>query len=199
MRRPSRAVVAALVMMSLAGAACGIPTGGSPTAIARSDVPFHILNPEAASTPTTTSPTVGVPETIFLVAPSQRVAPVTRVVAVPATLSDILGALLQGPTAAESAAGLQSFLTGTKTQVSATVAGGIATVNFSANPVLAQVVGPDQTLAIAQVVFTATQPGTGVIGVTFEIDGTPVAVPTSGAQVLGPVGPNAYLPYAPAP
>ena len=37
----------------------------------------------------------------------------------------------------------------------ATVAGGIATVDFTANPV--QVVGTDQTLAIAQVVYTATQ------------------------------------------
>ena len=32
---------------------CGIPTDGTPTAIAKSDVPFHLLNPV---TPTTLAP-----------------------------------------------------------------------------------------------------------------------------------------------
>ena len=80
----------------------------------------------------------------------------------------------------------------------ATVADGIATVDFfSANPV--QVVGPDQTLAIAQVVFTATeQPG--VTGVIFKIDNRPIEVPTaSGAQVPGPVSRSSYQPQAPLP
>ena len=73
--------------------------------------------------------------------------------------------------------------------------GGVATVDFTANPV--QVVGPDQTLAIAQVVFTATQQA-GVTGVLFQIGGKPIEVPTaSGAQVPGPVDRTSYLPQAP--
>ena len=179
-------------------AACGIPTTGGPTAIAKSDVPFHLLNPVPPTTVNSTlPPEVGVSEPIFMVAPSLHLVEVSRDVQIPATLSEILGALLEGPTAAESAAGLQSFLTGSRTQVVATVTGGIATVNFTTNPI--QVVGPDQTLAIAQVVFTATQQP-GVTGVTFQIAGQPIEVPTAnGVQVPGPVDRTSYVPQAPLP
>ena len=196
-RRAGPALTAALVAMGLTLAACGIPTGGGPTAIAKSDVPFQLLNPSSASTGTTTPP-VGVPENIFLVAPNQHVTPVSRDVAVPSTLSatidGVLSALLEGPTAAESAAGLQSFLvSGTKPQVSTTVSGSTATINFTANPV---VLGPNQTLAIAQIVFTATQ--FGIELVSFEIAGQPVGVSTGGgANVEGPVSRFSYLPQAP--
>lgn len=186
------AIVAVLAM----SAGCGVPTGGGPTAIAKADVPFHLLNP-ATPTPasSTVPPAVVTPEPIFLVAPSQHLTAVTREVQIPANLNEILTALLDGPTAAESAAGLQSFLTGTRTKVTASVAGGIATVDFTANPV--QVVGPDQTLAIAQVVFTATQQA-GVTGVDFQIAGQPIEVPTaSGIQVPGPVDRTSYAPQAP--
>ena len=81
--------------------------------------------------------------------------------------------------------------------MSVAVVGGIATVNFTTNPVLDQVVGPDQTLAIAQVVYTATQQS-GVTGVVFQIAGQPIGVPTaSGVQVPGPVDRTSYLPQAP--
>ena len=72
-----------------------------------------------------------------------------------------------------------------------------AAVSFTTNPI--QVVGPDQTLAIAQVVYTVTQQP-GVTGVTFAIGGKAIEVPTAaGAQVPGPVGRADYLPQAPLP
>jgi hypothetical protein len=199
--RPGARAAAVLVVLvvALVTAACGIPTGGGPTAIAKSDVPFQLLNPSPTGTVTSTlPPSVAVPEQIFLVAPSQSLIAVDRDVEIPATLSEVLGALLEGPTATESAAGLQTYLAGTKTQVTATVAAGIATINFSVNPV--QVVGPTiETIAIAQVVYTATQQP-GVTGVIFQIAGQPIEVPTaSGADVAGPVDRTAYLPQAPAP
>ncbi len=184
--------------MALAATACGIPATGGPTAIAKSDVPYHLLNP--STTPSTspgTPPAVGVPEQIYLVSPVAHVLAATREVAVPATLGQVLEALLAGPTAAESASGIQSYLTGTGVQVTATEAAGIATVHFNSNPI--QVVGPDQTLAIAQVVYTVTQQP-GITGVTFEIGGKPIEVPTAaGAQVPGPVSRSDYLPQAPLP
>jgi spore germination protein GerM len=186
---------AALALVVVAAAACGIPTSGSPKAIPQDDVPFHLLNP---TTPTTKPPTVpaGVPETIFLVAPAQNVIPVTRNVEVPANLTEILGALLDGPTSAETAFGIQSYLTGTTAQVTATLQGGIATVDFTSNP-LVQVVGPSQTLAIAQIVYTATEQG-GVTGVEFEIAGVSTDVPiANGSQVSGPVDRSDYQPQAP--
>jgi spore germination protein GerM len=195
--RPLALIAMGVVLM--ATAACGIPTNGPPSAIAKDNVPFPLLNPVASTTTTNpaTPPAVAVSETIYLVAPSQHVIAVSRDVQIPATLTQVMEALLEGPTTAESSLGLQSFLTGTKTKVSVSVTAGIATVDFSTNPV--QVVGPDQTLAIAQVVFTATQQP-AVTGVLFQIAGQPIGVPTaSGAQVPGPVNRAAYLPQAPLP
>ncbi len=198
MRRTRIATLAAVsCALALAASGCGIPTDRPPTAIAKADVPFNLGQAVTSTTvKPTTSPGVAVPETIFLVAPSQHLFAVTRDVAVPATLTQVLTALLDGPTSVESAFGLQSFLSGTRTTVKATVTAGIATVDFSVNPVT--VVGPDQTLAIAQVVFTATEQA-NVKGVLFQIDNQPIAVPTSsGAQVPGPVDQSSYQAQAPA-
>ena len=193
-RAAGRLAGCAVIALAVASAACGIPSGGDPTVIAKSDVPFHLLNP-SPSTTVAPPPAVGVNETIFLVVGGQHLQPATRDVPVPANLTQILGALLAGPTAAESAAGLQTFLTGSHIQVTASVANGIATVDFASNPV--QVVGPDQTLAVAQVVFTATQQP-GISGVAFEIAGQPIEVPTaSGVQASGPVNRTLYAPVAP--
>lgn len=189
-------MVTALAVLTLG--ACGIPTASSPSPIAKSDVPYHLLNP-----PTTTStvpgapPSVGVAELIYLVAPNGHLVAATREVAVPASLSQVVGALLAGPTAMESASGVQSFLTSTGVQVTVPAAGGVAVVSFTINPI--QVVGPDQTLAIAQVAYTVTQQP-GVTGVTFAIAGKAIEVPTAaGAQVPGPIGRADYLPQAPLP
>ena len=189
-------VVLVLSGVVFGSAACGIPTSRGPTAIAGSDVPNRLLNPPATTTTVPGNPpAIGVPEQIFLVAPDGHLVPAAREVAVPASLGQVLGALLAGPTAAESASGIQSYLTGTDIQVTTTQAAGTATVNLSSNPI--QVVGPDQTLAIAQAVYTVTQQP-GITGVTFQIDGKPIEVPTAaGAQVPGPVGRSDYLPQAP--
>ena len=196
--RPGLAMVAVVVAIT----ACGIPTTGGPTAIPKGNVPSNLLSPASPTTPTSTvPPEAEVPELIFLAASTGTLAPVSRYVTVPttlnlnATLTELLGALLVGPTAGESAAGLQSFLSGAKTRVTAKVTGGIATVDFSANPI--QVVGAGQTLAIAQVVFTATQQP-GVTGVVFQIAGQLLDVPiASGATVSGPVDRTSYQPQAP--
>jgi hypothetical protein len=188
--------LAALTLVAVGASACGVAASASPTAIAKADVPFNLLRPAPPTTVPAVAPTtVSVPETMYMVGPKQRVVAVSRYVPIPASLSEILDGLLEGPTDAESRFGLQSFLTGDKT-AKATVTGGIATVDFTTNPV--QVVGTDQTLAIAQVVYTATQQP-GVTGVVFQIAGQPIEVPTaSGVQVPGPVNRSAYAPQAPA-
>jgi len=197
-RHPTRWLAGLLLAgTGLALGACGIPTAASPTPIAKSDVPYHLLNPPTTTTTTPGEPpAVGVPELIYLVAPDGHLVAATREVAVPASLAQVVGALLAGPTATESAAGIQSFLNRTGVQVTLT-AGGVATVTFTTNPI--QVVGPDQTLAIAQVVYTVTQQP-GVTGVTFAITPKAIEVPTAaGAQVPGPVSRADYLPQAPLP
>ena len=197
--RRSGGLALAVLALVLATAACGIPTNGGPTAIAKSNVPSDLLSPASPTSTSTVPPDVAVPELIFLAASTGTVAPVSRFITVNTTLNttltELLGALLIGPTPTESAAGLESYLSGAKTNVTAKVAGGIATVDFTANPI--PLVGATQTLAIAQVVFTVTaQPG--VTGVVFQIAGVPLDVPTaSGATVSGPVDRTSYQPQAP--
>ena len=194
--RAAAGLVAAVVALTLG--ACGIPTASHPSPIAKSDVPYHLLNPPTTTTTAPgAAPAVGVPELIFLVAPSGHLVAATREVAVPASLTQVVGALLAGPTATESGEGIQSFLSRTGVQVILSPTGGVATVTFTTDPI--QVVGPDQTLAIAQVVYTVTQQP-GVTGVTFAIAGKAIEVPTAtGAQVPGPVARADYAPQAPLP
>ncbi len=198
MRRRARWIsTAAVLCVALGFGACGLPTATSPTPIAKSAVPYHLLNPPPTTTTAPgTPPAVGVAEQIYLVSPDGHLVAADREVAVPASSSQVLGALLAGPTATETASGIQSFLSGNGVRASVTEAGGIAMVHFSTSPI--QVVGPDQTLAIAQVVYTVTQQP-GITGVTFAIGGKPIEVPTAtaAAQVEGPVGRADYLPQGP--
>lgn len=192
--RPGRLVL--ILIAAVVVAACGIPTQNAPSTISKEAIPFNLLSPSSPTTTTATIPPVAsVSEPIYLIAPTEHLSPVVRNVAPPANLTQIIGALLEGPTAAESSIGLQTFLAGKPSDVVVTVANGIATVNFITNPV--QGVGPSQILAISQVVFTAmAQPS--ITGVMFQISGTAVEVPTAGgAQVPGPVNDNTYAPQAP--
>ena len=79
--------------------------GTPPQAIAKSNIPSHLLNPTSPSTSTTLNPPVGVTEQIFLVDPTLYLVAKNRNIAPPASLSQVLNALLLGPTAAESLAG----------------------------------------------------------------------------------------------
>jgi spore germination protein GerM len=199
------------VLASLIGglaAACGIPASSGPQAIAKSNIPSHLLTPTSPSTSTTLNPpvAVGVTEQIFLVDSTLHLIARNRNIAPPANLSQVLNALVLGPTTGESSVGIQSFVTGSVNQgssntnrVVATVTNGVATLDFATSPV--QVIGSTQTLlAIAQIVYTATgQPG--VTSVLFQIAGQPIDVPTApdGALVSTPVTRFQYVPQAPLP
>ena len=184
-----------VVALGLAG--CGVPVDRQPAALSRSGVPFGLLDPSSPTTTATTAPSpIEVPVQIYLIGITGRLAPVERDVPVTSPdLAVVLGALVAGPTAAESAAGLQSALPAQTTVLGATIAGGVATVNLGGT--FGQLVGPAQIQAVAQVVFTASLLP-GVTGVTFELSGVAVEVPVaSGAQV--PVASTAqFAPLAPA-
>ena len=159
-------------------AACGVPVDSGPTALPKRGIPFGLLAPSGATSTSTTTPApVEVTVQIFLLSSSGHLAPVARDVSFPAPLTAILGALVDGPTDTEAAAGLQSAVPTGTTVVSATVAGGVATVNLAGT--FAQLVGQAQIDAVAQIVFTATALA-GVTAVSFQLAGQPVAVPTAG-------------------
>jgi len=180
-------------------ASCGVPTGGDPTRIPASQVPFSLLSPEAPTTTTTIPASAySVPVTVYLVASTRQVLVAAgRSVAPPGTLTSVLDALLGGPTAIESDRNITTALPSGVHLLAATVNAGTATVDF--NRAFGQISGTQQVLAVAQVVYTVTGQLGPDIGVQFDITGSPTAVPIgSGAQVSGPVHLLEYLKLAPA-
>ncbi|HLX87766.1 MAG TPA: GerMN domain-containing protein [Acidimicrobiales bacterium] len=172
----------AVAALATTAAGCGVPLDNGPTALPRRGVPFGLLTPGTPTTSTSSQPPpVAVSVQVFLLAPGGHVAAVSRDVPVPAPLAAVLGALVDGPTNTEAAAGLSTAIPAQTQVISATVTGGTATVDLGGT--FGQLVGPAQIDAVAQIVFTATALP-GVTGVAFELSGQPVDVPTaSGADV----------------
>ncbi|HAM01387.1 MAG TPA: hypothetical protein DCQ30_04045 [Acidimicrobiaceae bacterium] len=179
--RRAPVLVATLVAFSCVAAGCGVPVDSSPTALSKSGVPFDLLAPSSPTSTTTSLPPTTVGVQIFLVSPAGQLVAADRPVPYPASLSSAMAALIDGPTNGESAAGLQSAVPAQTDLLSATISGGIATVDLGGT--FGQLVGQAQIDAVAQIVFTATALP-GVNDVVFELNGQPVAVPTaSGADV----------------
>jgi spore germination protein GerM len=189
-----------LALAMVAGAAlgaCGIPVDNGPHALARNDVPFGLLQPSgASSTTSTTTPSVGVPVIVYMIGADGHLVAVSRDVPVPAPITAVLGALVDGPTATEAGSGLASAIPTQTSLLSAAVTSGVVTVNL-AGP-FDQLVGQAQIQAVAQFVFTAAaQPG--VRGVSFQLSGQPVEVPVAGGAQVPVATPDQFAPLAPAP
>jgi spore germination protein GerM len=183
--------VVALLAAGLVLASCGIPTSQQADVVPARDVPFHLLSPVVPSTTTTTSPeSTTVPEPIYLVKGADSLTGVVRQVVTPDTLGAVLDALLVGPTPAETAAGLSSSLPASLRVISTSLEGGTETILL--NRAFIAISGPDQVLAVAQLVLTATrQPG--VDSILFAVAGSIVPVPTaSGASTTAPVTASDY-------
>jgi spore germination protein GerM len=182
--------VAVLVPLALLAASCAIPTQGSPSAIASSRVPFHLLDPHPPTT-TTTQPKpssyVGVKVYFLNSNANDALTPVDRLVNAPAPLASIISALVVGPTSGDSAAGLTTAIPSDVTVISAgTTSPNVVTVNF--NAAFGEITGTATEQAVAQVVSTVVnEVGLGT-GVVFEIEGQRTSVPiANGSQVAGPV------------
>ncbi|MHB8682567.1 MAG: GerMN domain-containing protein [Acidimicrobiales bacterium] len=188
-----RAAGVALVLAAGLAAACGLPVDKSPTALSRSGVPFGLLTP-STSTSTTGPAQVEVSVQIFLLAPNGHLAAVSRDVPFPAPLSTILGALVDGPTNTEAAAGLQNVIPPQTVVLGAAVTGQLATVNLGGT--FGQLVGQSQIEAVAEIVFTATALP-GVTQVTFQLNGEPIAVPAANGVQLASTNRSQYAPLAP--
>lgn len=173
MRRSSRTALALAALVSSVLAACGVPTDGRPRALPRGDVPFGLLVPSTTppTVPGAPQPTEGV--TVFFVS-SNRMIAVAREVAAPATLFKSLSALLGGPSGQESGQGFRTAINNGTRMLSLRVQQGVATIDLSGTFV--GVSGPEQILAIAQIVFTATA-DPSVTSVLFALDDKPIEVP----------------------
>ena len=98
---------------------------------------------------------------------------------VEATLDSAIDALRAGPLFSDTEAGLRSAIPSSDMIDSATVQSGTATITLA--PSFLTLPGTEQTLAIAQIVYTVTNlPGTGLV--EFRLGDRPLSVPTSDGQ-----------------
>lgn len=188
----------------LSGASCGVPRDSkdrplAPNEIAYSPQPERTTTTTTVSTTTTTTPPVTTvdppqtsttitPTTVFIAFPldvywidGAMVRPIRRN-DVKATLDSAIEALRAGPLFTDTADGLRSAIPSSDMIDSATVQSGTATVNLA--PSFLTLPGTEQTLAIAQIVYTVTNlPGTGLV--EFRLGGRPLSVPTSNGQPSG--------------
>jgi hypothetical protein len=190
-----RALATALALLVVGGlAACGISADSQPQALARQDVPFNLLAPSTTSV-TPGNPGARASITVYMVGLTGLV-PVSRGVRAPTTLPEALTSLLDGPTDAEVADGLRTAISD-QTAVSPGVVGfGVATVDLGGG--FGQVGGQEQILAVAQIVFTATELP-GIAKVQFTLNGRPVEVPAGdGTLTQGPLGRSDFPSLAPS-
>ncbi|HEY3941473.1 MAG TPA: GerMN domain-containing protein [Acidimicrobiales bacterium] len=186
-RRRTGLVLAAFCLGCLL-VGCGVPTG-PPKAVPSGQIPTGLLSPSLPPT-NTTLPAGGVPFYVYLVDAQGQLAPYQREVALHSGLSAILDYLFAGPSLQDLEAGVTTAIpSGSQVLSVGPPSDNVVAVNFSAD-FGAPVSQHAQILAVAQVVYTiANAPSiASTIGVIFEIDGTPIAVPTgSGAETTQPV------------
>ena len=180
---------------------CGVPRDAKDRPLAPNEIAY---TPQAeptttttivTTTPTTTPPATTVdpqqtsttmtPTTVFIAFPldvywidGSMVRPIRRN-DVKATLDSAIDALRDGPLFPDTADGLRSAIPSSDMIDSATVESGTATINLA--PLFLTLPGTEQTLAIAQIVYTVTNlPGTGLV--EFRLGGRPLSVPTSNGE-----------------
>ncbi len=160
-------------------AACGVSSQSSASRIEPRDVPFGLLDDQ----PTTTTVAAGRLTDIYLVSEDRLIA-VDRSVSADASLEDLLGQVIAGPTEVEQSLGITTAVP-SGTLASVDTSRGIAEVDLAAS--FGDIRSADQILALGQIVYTLTgQPGIG--GVRFTVDGEPVTVPLSdGSQSDDPL------------
>ncbi len=171
--------VACLAALAPALGACGVATQDRAVRVDPAEVPFGLL--EAATT--TTVVDEGRPEVVFLVADDRLVA-VDRRAGDDASLADLLELVVAGPSDTERTLGITTAVPAGAV-ASAEAERGVAQVDLT--EAFGDVRSDEQLLALGQLVYTLTQqPGIG--GVSFTLDGEPVAVPLpDGTEVRGAV------------
>lgn len=187
MPSPARLLAATLATFGLA--ACGVTTQSQPQALPASAVPYGLLR--SSPPPSAPAQSAQLRGVVYLVR-SSRIVRTTTSVPLPGRIDQVVRALLEGVSSAESAAGLRSAIPEGTHLISLDLSGTNANLDLSSTFTSAR--SSDQILAVAQLVFTATA-SARVSSVTFSVDGKPIEVPSpGGALTTGPVTPTSYRP-----
>jgi Sporulation and spore germination len=182
--RGSAAIATLLVL-----AACGVSTQKSPRQIGDGDIPFGLADRAPAGAATSTGAATFQYD-IYLVS-GDRLEPVKRGQSAVVSATAVLRALTKGPTTSEAAAGLRTLLDPGTTVDHVAVRGDLATIDLNGDPETFRP-GADQSLALAQLVYTATALP-GVSRVQVRLGGSPAEIPRGdGTLTTGPVRRSDY-------
>lgn len=170
----------AIALALLLVAACGVQDDSDPRTMAPEDVPFGLLDP--ATSVANPENAEGTSRAVWFVDNNGLLARGERRLEAPVTVEDVVGALLEGASAAEQANGLRSNIaSATRLLGVEGPSEGLVTIDLSGE--ILTVSRELQRLAIAQVVFTATGLPS-VDRVLFKFDGTgPAEVPGAGDEL----------------
>jgi spore germination protein GerM len=163
--------------------ACGVPTGGEPTTIAASDIPYGLASPSPTPTASpSTAPRLD-QSLIFLVGQGDALVPRPRETEGSSRreqLEQLLTALAEGPTGPELREELSTALSPEVQLSLVELSDGAATIDID---------GPGEApsgwasrRAVAQIVLTATSVP-GVDAVRLTLSGTPVEAPLPSGEL----------------
>lgn len=187
-------VLLAVVVVGLG--ACGVRSDPSPRTLSAGDVPYGLLEEAPPTTvPPRRSSVPTAPVNIYFVDGDRMYAAVRQVNA-PASVPKALTALLFGTSEDEANAGVRSAINPTATVQARAMDAATYLVDLS--PEFAQGSVSEQTLGLAQIVWTATE-FPGVTGVRFTLNGAPIQVPTPAGSTGDPVNREAFADFAPLP
>jgi hypothetical protein len=196
-RRLTGFAVAAIVALG----ACGVPSEGDFLVIDDGEIPYGLAETTTTRPPTTTSTTTTppsttmppvtttVPETTTTLAVETvelyfltglQLVPIQRSLASPATPSQVLAALIEGPPTGESGVGLRSALPADE-DLAVSVDRGLAMVDLPEG-YLTGIAPSEQRRAVAQIVLTiSVLPRASLV--VFTEGGEEIAVPRGGGDL----------------
>jgi spore germination protein GerM len=183
------------VLLAVLLTGCGVPTGGTPSSIAPSDVPYGLASPSPTAGPSAPPEAVADTSRVHWISAEDTLVP--RVREVEGTtrrerLASLLAQLAAGPSRSERDEQLSTAL---PPEVTLSVTGlteGTVTIDVDA---LGQApAGSSTRRAVAQIVLTATSVP-GVQSVLLELAGEPVEAPLpSGELTASPLTAQDYAP-----
>jgi spore germination protein GerM len=168
-----RALAVLVVVLGAVLVACGVPSEEEPRDLAAESVQFDLLEPSSSTTATTAAPADVRTVDVFLLR-NDQLTPVRRDVSVDIEAGGVVAELLEPLSEDETEDGYGTAIPEGTELHGARLDGTTLTLNLGEE--LNTVQGERQTIAIAQIVFTATELRS-VTGVRFQIEGTPVEVP----------------------
>ncbi|MCY3632026.1 MAG: GerMN domain-containing protein [bacterium] len=184
-RTAHRGLLTVLAAALLWAAACSVPEDGRPRAVDYSQLPDDLVAPTESPEPT---PLITQEVLIYLIDENNLLSPVARDVASPALPTTVLEALFSAPNEAESDQALSTALPADVEVVSIDVnpAGDLVTVALESEVFEERLEGENRQLAVAQLVFTATE-NTGANRFSLLLNDNPVPLPTDSGESDVPV------------